>query len=45
MRTKNFGSEPEGSLLDPKMVAIASLNTAFSSFTGEVVDVRLHSKK
>ena len=45
MRTKNFGSEPEGSLLDPKMVAIASLNTAFSSFTGEVVDVRLHSKR
>lgn len=42
MRTKNFGLEPVGSLLDPNAVAIASLNTLFSSFTGEVVDVRRH---
>ena len=42
MRTKNFGLEPPGSLLDPVSVAIASLNTLFSSFTGEVVDVRRH---
>lgn len=42
MRTKNFGLEPVGSLLDPMVVAMASLNTLFSPFTGEVVDVRRH---
>jgi len=40
MRIKNFGNEPEGSLLDPKEVAIASINTLFSKATGEVIDVR-----
>lgn len=40
MRIKNFGNEPEGTLLDPKYVAIASLNVAFSNFTGEVFDIR-----
>ena len=40
MRMKNFGNEPEGSLLDPKVVAIASVNTLFSDYTGEVIDVR-----
>lgn len=40
MRIKNFGIEPEGSLLDPKKVAIASVNTIMSSLTGEVVDVK-----
>lgn len=40
MRTKNFGNEPKSTLLDPKNVAIASINTIFSDLTGEVVDVR-----
>ncbi|MCQ2341577.1 MAG: 2-C-methyl-D-erythritol 4-phosphate cytidylyltransferase [Paludibacteraceae bacterium] len=40
MRIKNFGNEPEGSLLDPKDVAFASINTLFSKATGEIIDVR-----
>lgn len=40
MRIKNFGIEPEDTLLKPEAVAIASINTAFSSLTGEVVDVK-----
>lgn len=40
MRTKNFGNEPENTLLDPKRVAIASINTVFSDVTGQIVDVR-----
>ena len=40
MRTKSFGNEPEGSLLDPKKVAIASLHVATSELTGQVIDVR-----
>ena len=40
MRTSNFGVEPEGTLLDAESVAIASVNTIFSDFTGEVIDVK-----
>lgn len=40
MRVQNFGNEPEGTLLPAEDVAIASLNTAFSNATGEVIDVR-----
>lgn len=40
MRTENFGREPEGSLLDPISVAIASLNVLFTSLSGEVIDVK-----
>lgn len=40
MRTNSFGIEPEKSLLDPKIVAIASINTLISKCTGEVVDVK-----
>ena len=40
MRTKNFGYEPENTLLDPKRVAIASINTIFSDLTGQIIDVR-----
>ena len=40
MRTKNFGNEPENTLLDPKRVAIASINTIFSDLTGQIIDVR-----
>ena len=43
MRTKNFGNEPLSTLLDPKYVAIASINTIFSELTGEVIDVRRSS--
>lgn len=40
MRLSNFGIEPEGSLLEPEKVAIASLNALVSDLTGEVIDVR-----
>ena len=40
MRLSNFGIEPEGTLLDPERVAMATLNTLASDFTGEVIDVR-----
>ncbi len=41
MRTRNFGQEPPGTLLDPKDVAAATLRTLLSPFSGMVVDVRL----
>lgn len=40
MRIKNFGIEPEDTLLDPQKVALASVNTVLSPLTGEVVDVK-----
>lgn len=40
MRIKSFGNEPEGSLLDPKNVAIASINTLIANQTGDIIDVR-----
>lgn len=40
MRIKNFGIEPDETLLDPKVVALASINAVLSSLTGEVVDVK-----
>lgn len=40
MRTKNFGIEPEGSLLKSETVAAVSLNTLFLPMTGEVIDVK-----
>ncbi len=39
MRFENFGAEPEGSLLNPKTVAIASLLTILSDLSGQVVNV------
>lgn len=41
MRRKNFGIEPEGTLLDPLVVANVSLNVLASMFTGEVIDVKI----
>lgn len=41
MRRSNFGIEPVDSLLSPYKVAIASLNTLFSRFTGAVIDVKI----
>ena len=41
MRIKNFGNEPEDSLLKSTMVAVVSVNSIFSSMTGEVIDVKI----
>lgn len=41
MRVKNFGLEPENSLLKSSTVATASVNSLFSSMTGEVIDVKI----
>ena len=40
MRFAAFGEEPEGSLLDPNDVALATLETLASDLTGQVIDVR-----
>jgi len=41
MRIKNFGNEPENSLLKSEVVALASINTLFSERSGQVIDVKL----
>jgi len=40
MRSENFGAEPASELLDAETVAAATLASALSSATGEVIDVR-----
>ncbi|MFD6419836.1 D-ribitol-5-phosphate cytidylyltransferase [Streptomyces sp. NPDC060194] len=40
MRTKAFGTEPEGSLLSSEAVARTSLDVLLSEMTGHVIDVR-----
>jgi ribitol-5-phosphate 2-dehydrogenase (NADP+) / D-ribitol-5-phosphate cytidylyltransferase len=40
MRTRAFGEEPAGTLLDPTAVAETSLDVLISSWTGHIVDVR-----
>jgi len=40
MRFNAFGKEPKGSLLDPKAVAKACIDTLISDITGQVIDVR-----
>lgn len=40
MRVQNFGNEPEDTLLSAKQVAITSVNTLFSNFSGQVIDVK-----
>lgn len=40
MRVKNFGIEPEGSLLESKEVAKVSILTLLSDFTGQIVYVK-----
>ena len=40
MRQKNFGIEPDDTLLMPKRVAEATLRTLASDCTGQVIDVR-----
>ena len=41
MRIKNFGKEDESSLLKAEKVALESLKTLLSDFSGEIIDVRL----
>ena len=41
MRIRNFGNEPEGTLLDVKTVAVASLSVLLSDASGQVFDVRI----
>lgn len=40
MRSENFGNEPTSELLDPNVVAHATLTAMLSDATGEVIDVR-----
>lgn len=44
MRAKAFGIEPEGTLLDPKTVAFASLAVLASKETGNIIDVVLQDE-
>lgn len=41
MRRKNFGNEPENTLLKPDIVALRCIQTLLSSYTGQVIDIRL----
>lgn len=40
MRTRAFGTEPQGTLLDSRVVALTSLDVILSDMTGHVFDVR-----
>jgi 2-C-methyl-D-erythritol 4-phosphate cytidylyltransferase len=40
MRTKAFGEEPAGTLLDSQTVARTSLDVVLSAETGHIYDVR-----
>ncbi len=44
MRVKNFGIEPENTLLSTKEVAEVSLNTLLADFTGQVIDVKIKNR-
>jgi len=41
MRTKNFGNEPDSTLLDPENVALRCFQALLSNDSGQVIDVRL----
>lgn len=45
MRVKNFGTEPDDSLLSAKEVAVATIKTLLSDYTGQVIDVRRKTKE
>ncbi len=45
MRFQNFGAEPQNTLLDPKSVAVASLLTILSDFTGQIINVTKDKEK
>ena len=40
MRIKNFGTEPDNTLLSADMVAETSIYTLLSDFTGQIIDVK-----
>lgn len=40
MRTKAFGTEPEGTLLESQVVALRSLDVLLSPQTGHIIDIR-----
>lgn len=40
MRIKNFGIEPEGTLLTAEQVATTTIKTLLADFTGQVIDVK-----
>lgn len=40
MRTRAFGDEPPGTLLDSRVVALNSVDVLISDITGQVIDVR-----
>lgn len=42
MRVKNFGIEPDNTLLKADEVAMVSLRTLLSDFSGQVIDVKIH---
>lgn len=41
MRIRNFGNEPDNTLLKAEEVAEASIKTLLSDFTGQVIDVKI----
>lgn len=41
MRISNFGNEPDYTLLQPEEVALVSVLTLLSDFTGQVIDVKI----
>ena len=45
MRLENFGKEPADTLLKPETVAVASLYTLLSGYSGQVVNVRKDFEK
>ncbi len=45
MRTKNFGKEPDDTLLTADEVGEMSIKTLLSDFTGQVIDVKLKNKE
>lgn len=44
MRTRNFGVEPDNTLLKAEEVAVASVRTLISDATGEVIDVKIEKE-
>ena len=40
MRVHNFGTEPEGSLLSSEKVAMATVQSLLTEFTGQVIDIK-----
>lgn len=41
MRIKNFGDEPDNTLLNPSEVALKTLKTITTKITGQIIDVKL----